>query len=728
MHVSNKLQICFYHPNVWTISVLRFSDSISTTITNIKSWFHDYNNAATSHDKETVVNKIFATHCSNSYACNNPILTNCLLTFCAQHIKDPWICKQFMEIANNIVDIDHASAVLLLTCCKQIQCTNNGSHHLERTMQIVNRIYESQYKCKRLPDMKVLRLLIDCYSYCGHINRAKNIFNSIPRNRKNIVFITSMMKHLIAHNQNEDAIHVYEQYNARHDHVSNMLYLKACSNTGCIDKGKALLRSHYSDINQHTINRYDIQLICTFIDFYGRCGDIEDAIRMFNLIPRHKLDHICIAVMMNAYKHVNQYDSALDLFERSRKEKKTLRSGCLAIALHCSIKSQQLETFDRLLHEIISSESNATQYLDQFVFGCVVDGLIKTGQCHLFEAIWNMMTKCNIELNIDSYCIAILALSYTHHSALFNRFMERIQQRFSVELNQSNYFWNHLLLAYRNTLDDATMWNQYKQMRSHNIKPNLMTFCILASASDIQYKRAALDELKRFMFKYKRNWDAMDVTYLKGFYRNALLAQDKELIDVLKPRIEALNVIHPVIAEVNYNDTVVRFDNFYKYLKNDVGNAAILQKVDQLIREVDHTIDVSQHTEMHEDDAYKLISYHAEKKALAFVLSNAVDNITIKINLVMCNDCHTFFCKVSKKNQQNFIVIDPKVKHKFQNGHCSCSKYRYSNCHQCVEDETNRMWSKHKLSTKREIDSRRHNIMSFRVNSIVNICNVHSAG
>ena len=66
------------------------------------------------------------------------------------------------------------------------------------------------------------------------------------------------------------------------------------------------------------------------------------------------------------------------------------------------------------------------------------------------------------------------------------------------------------------------------------------------------------------------------------------------------------------------------------------------------------------------------LSSHAEKRALAELLSRRADTLEIDINFKVCVDCHAFFEGASELLQREISVREPKLVHTFVNGTCSC--------------------------------------------------------
>ena len=89
--------------------------------------------------------------------------------------------------------------------------------------------------------------------------------------------------------------HYRKQYNGKHndvsnlllmtaysnigdinDDISNTLFLKACTNIVDADKGTKFIKS----LESTTFG--DIKFINTVIDFYGKVGDVHNAVNAFN--------------------------------------------------------------------------------------------------------------------------------------------------------------------------------------------------------------------------------------------------------------------------------------------------------------------------------------------------------------------------------------------------------------------------------------------------------------
>ena len=119
-----------------------------------------------------------------------------------------------------------------------------------------------------------------------------------------------MMTCFINNNQNEKAISIYEQYNGQHNNVSNLLFINACTNIGDAEKGSTFIKSLKSTTDGN------IKFINSVIDFYGKIGDINNAINTFKNMPENKKDVVTINAMMTCFIDNNQNEKAISIYEQ----------------------------------------------------------------------------------------------------------------------------------------------------------------------------------------------------------------------------------------------------------------------------------------------------------------------------------------------------------------------------------------------------------------------------
>ena len=267
-----------------------------------------------------------------------------------------------------------------------------------------------------------------------------------------------------------------------------------------------------------------------------------------------------------------------------------------------------------------------------------------------------------------------MAAYQSNNEYLVNQLVDEIKHNLMDNLKYDILSWNKILTAYGYLKNYDAMWTQYNQMITF-IKPDIQSLCIMATIDNReQYQNIALDHA----LKYIHDWNEIKVNNygeLKGLYRIAVDINHEEMKKLLWEYLKDETNYVDVIANCEINGDIYSFNNLY----NKTDDKYVLNLVDELIEKSNHKIDITHHPETQIDDMnkYKMISYHSEKKALAFILSEEDDGdiIKINVNMRMCVDCHNFFCNVSKLYPKKVIqCIDPKMKHIFVSGECSCVK------------------------------------------------------
>lgn len=81
--------------------------------------------------------------------------------------------------------------------------------------------------------------------------------------------------------------------------------------------------------------------------------------------------------------------------------------------------------------------------------------------------------------------------------------------------------------------------------------------------------------------------------------------------------------------------------------------------------------------DVEEEEKEHNLMYHSEKMAVAFALLKFKDNRTIRVmkNIRICCDCHSFIKHVSNAFNREIIIRDRNRFHHFSKGSCSCRDY-----------------------------------------------------
>eukprot|EP01083_Nonionella_stella_P092960 260353_1 len=149
--------------------------------------------------------------------------------------------------------------------------------------------------------------LIEFYGSCGDIKRAFDTFDHISDDTRDVFALSNIMKACIANDMNLKALELYDTYHALNDNVSHLLALKACINLNNIHKGKEI-HAHISDAS--------IEVLNTLIHFYGHCGDVSEAIEVFNTVPKTMRNSVTYGALMKVFINHDRNKEALELYDK----------------------------------------------------------------------------------------------------------------------------------------------------------------------------------------------------------------------------------------------------------------------------------------------------------------------------------------------------------------------------------------------------------------------------
>lgn len=313
---------------------------------------------------------------------------------------------------------------------------------------------------------------------------------------------------------------------------------------------------------------------------------------------------------------------------------------------------------DILSHQVFAQ-------LDAFAVCGIFDGLIKSGKSSKVLHIWQ---HHEFETNILCFSYFIMAAVQCNDLESVQAIFAQLKLR-SVDVSMDQFAWHSILSAFGHFGECERMWSAYYQMIESldgQQQADIGSLCILCTFEQRKaHQIKALDEAR----KYICDWNQIPNERKKHFYRIACMAEHTEMQSLLWPYLESATMATPFIqvhATFFHGQRQIALDNSPK--QNDEKDHEALTKA--LIDSVKHKIDTSIHPEIRSLDPHNYefsdeyiqqrLSYHAEKRALAFLIDQNVKNIEIEVSMRMCSDCHRFFCSVSQKyNDRKIICIDP---------------------------------------------------------------------
>ncbi|KAJ7971363.1 Pentatricopeptide repeat-containing protein [Quillaja saponaria] len=213
--------------------------------------------------------------------------------------------------------------------------------------------------------------MINGYSKCGDVESARELFERMPE--KNLVTWSTMISGYARNNRFDKAVELFELLQSA-GVVANeavmVSVISSCAHLGALELGK---NSHdYVVRNKLTVN---LILGTAIVDMYARCGSIEKAIQVFEVLPeRDTLSWTALiaGLAMNGYaEKALQYFS--DMVNKGLTPRDITFTAVLSACSHGGLIERGFEVFDSIKRDY-GLEPRLEHY------GCIVDLLGRAGK------------------------------------------------------------------------------------------------------------------------------------------------------------------------------------------------------------------------------------------------------------------------------------------------------------------------------------------------------------
>jgi pentatricopeptide repeat protein len=284
-------------------------------------------------------------------------------------------------------------------------------------------------------DLILKNCLINMYGKYGYLDKAIEVFNNTKVCERSIITRTTMISAYGEHGKGKEASILYKEMQKEGvkpndqtitciskaccesgliDNAAEILFLMEkkldikpseyqynCMLTACADNG---LLSLGKKVHKHIIeNNYPQSIILrnNLINMYGKCGDLEEAIKIFKNIKISERDIITWNAMILTYGQHGRGEEALELFEQMQQtgvlpDQTTITSVSNACS-HSNHVQEALDIFYNL-------EKKFKIKTDIFHCTCIVDVLGRAGRLEEAENfITGYMKKEQIEPNVVTW-------------------------------------------------------------------------------------------------------------------------------------------------------------------------------------------------------------------------------------------------------------------------------------------------------------------------------------
>jgi pentatricopeptide repeat protein len=296
----------------------------------------------------------------------------------ARHVKSgqyAMALELFQQMQQEGITPDRCSFVHVLNACAGLQALEEGRH-------IHTQIRESGYES----DVYVGSGLVDMYAKCGSIDDAWSVFNRLAT--RDVVSWNAVILGYSNCQQGQKALELFRQMQLEGlepNLVTFIAVLSACANVGALDEGR-------------TVHEQIIQSGCEsnpgvcshLIDMYARCGSIEDASRLFNMMPTR--DIVAWNGMILGHVKCGQGQKALDLCQEMQQEGVQPDSITFMGVLNAYASIGAIDKGRHVHKQIIQSGYE----LDVGVGSCLVDMYAKCGCIEDASRLFKRMTTRNV--------------------------------------------------------------------------------------------------------------------------------------------------------------------------------------------------------------------------------------------------------------------------------------------------------------------------------------------
>ncbi|KAJ7299040.1 hypothetical protein O6H91_Y317700 [Diphasiastrum complanatum] len=297
-------------------------------------------------------------------------------------------------------------------------CTSIGA--LERGKLVHSQVIE----CGLDSDGFVGNNLIDMYAKCGIMEEAWKVFVNMPE--CDVVGWSSLIGGYVGCGMAQKALQIFQQMQeqkVKPNGVTFLAVLNACACLAALDEGWYI----HAETIKHEMESVSYVQNC-LIDMYAKCGSMEDACQVFNIMPSR--DVVSWNNMIFGYVNSGEGEKAIELFRQMQQEEVDPDSGTIVGALNACGSIAALED-GKLVHSYVvlhGLQSNV------FVLNCLID----------------MYAKCG---SIDD---------------AFNIF-EDMPTRDTVS-------WSAMILGYVRCGKAQKALELFRQMQDEQVEPNSVTF------------------------------------------------------------------------------------------------------------------------------------------------------------------------------------------------------------------------------------------------------------
>ncbi|GAV89082.1 PPR domain-containing protein/PPR_2 domain-containing protein/DYW_deaminase domain-containing protein [Cephalotus follicularis] len=573
-------------------------------------------------------------------------------------------------------------------------------------------------------DLFILNSLIHFYAQCGDMDSAYRVFGRIRK--KDVVSWNSMITGFTRRGCPEESLEYFkgmEAENVKPNVVTMVSVLSACAKKKDLEFGKWVC--DYIERNGMSV---DLVLSNAMLDMFAKCGNIEEAKRLFDVME--EMDIISWTTMLDGYAKLGKSDAArhvfdamprqdiaawnvlisayeqngqpkeaiaifheLQLSKNVKPDEVTLVSTLSACAqlgaldlgswIHVYIKKQGMKLNCHLTTSLIDMYSkcgdiekalevfNLVERRDVFVWSAMIAGLAMHGRGRDATDLFSKMQEANVKPSAVTFTNLLCACSHTGLVDEGRKFFNQMEPIYGVVPGNKHYTCMVDALGRAGLMEEAMdLIDKMPTPPSASVWGALLGAC--KTQGNVELAEQACGHLLELDPRNHGAYVLLSNIYAKAGKWDSVSGLRKTMRDSGLRK-------QPGCSSIEVNGIVHEFlvgDDSHPLCKD------IYSKLDEIVarlKSVGYLPNKSHLLQLVEEEDMKeqALKLHSEKLAIAFGLISMKPSQPIRIvkNLRVCGDCHSVAKLVSSLYDRDIILRDRYRFHHFRGGHCSCMEY-----------------------------------------------------
>ncbi|KAJ8644783.1 hypothetical protein MRB53_006531 [Persea americana] len=537
-------------------------------------------------------------------------------------------------------------------------------------------------------DVKVNSALVFMYSKCRDMDCAERVFASMPE--RNVVSWNSIISGFVQNERSNEAWDWFKQMKMEGVDESEITLTSMVMASYGLVQGRMM----HAYVMKMGLMRDEI-IGAALIDMYAKCGNLKDARRVFDEVPRNEMgswNSMILGYVRNGFPR-----DALNLF--SLLQVSGLRPNSITlVGVLSACADLGIPQHGRSIHDYIILKGIKVNLM---VETALIDMYAKCGSVEMareiFEGMeerdlvaWSVMIsghglngQANEAINLFSRMVKdgfrpdhvtfTSILSACSHAGLVQEgwdYFYQMTQVYGIAPKSEQYACMVDLLGRAGKLDEAL-----SLIKGMPIEPGVSVWGALLGACRIHNNI----ELGGYSAEKLFELDPKDAGYyvlLSNLYAVAGRWGDVKRVREL---MKAKGLQKP--PGCSWVDLDGNVHEFYVGDKTHPQSVKIYEKLEELgmeMKELGYVADTNLVLhDVEEEVKEDMLSSHSERLAIAFGLINTRPGEPIRVtkNLRVCSDCHRVTKLISKIVGREIIVRDAHRFHHFERGQCSCGDY-----------------------------------------------------